>query len=71
MRLKVFVDALYLAFDADKEPTDLTVDEILVDFVPLSKLMAEQINLLRQYAKGRARLATSLPVERKLRRIAA
>jgi SpoVK/Ycf46/Vps4 family AAA+-type ATPase len=67
----VFVDALYVAFDADQEPTDLTVAEVLVDFVPLSKLMAEQIDSLRQWAKGRARLATSLGVERKLRRMEA
>jgi hypothetical protein len=33
--------------------------------------MAEQISGLRAWAKGRARLATSQPVESKLRRIAA
>ena len=56
---QVFIEALYQAFDGDREPTDLTVAEILIDFVPLSKLMAEQINGLRNWAKGRARFATT------------
>ena len=55
----MFVDALYQAFAADREPTDLTIAQVLNDFVPLSKLMNEQINGLRQWAKGRARMATS------------
>ena len=53
----VFIEALYLAFDAgEKEPTDLDIARVLTEFVPLSKLMAEQIGGLRQWAKGRARL---------------
>ena len=67
----VFIEALYLAFDAGKEPTDLDIARVLTEFVPLSKLMAEQIGGLRTWAKGRARLATSQTSERKLRRIAA
>ncbi len=55
----VFADSLYLAFDSDREPGDLDVAHILTEFVPLSKLMAEQITGLRNWAKGRARLATS------------
>jgi len=35
----VFADALFKAFEAGKEPTDLTVAEVLTEFVPLSKLM--------------------------------
>jgi len=66
-----FVEALYLAFDSEREPTDLDIAQVLTGFVPLSKLMAEQIGGLRNWAKGRARLATSLQSERKLRRIAA
>ena len=66
----VFIEALYLAFDAgEKEPTDLTIAEVLTEFVPLSKLMAEQIGGLRTWAKGKARLATSPGVERGLRRM--
>jgi AAA+ superfamily predicted ATPase len=66
-----FIEALYLAFDGEKEPTDLDIARVLTEFVPLSKLMAEQIGGLRNWSKGRARLATSQPSERKLRRIAA
>ncbi len=54
-----FVEALYLAFDREKEPTDLDIAGVLTEFVMLSKLMAEQINGLRQWSRGRARLATS------------
>jgi len=67
----VFVEALYQAFDGDKEPTDLTIAQVLTEFVPLSKTMAEQITGLRNWAKGRARVATSCPAEPKLRRLAA
>jgi ATP-dependent 26S proteasome regulatory subunit len=67
---QVFVEALYRAFDQGSEPTDLTIGEVLVDFVPLSKLMAEQISALRTWAKGRARAATTPSVDRKLRKIA-
>jgi SpoVK/Ycf46/Vps4 family AAA+-type ATPase len=62
----VFIDALFLAFDSGKEPTDLDIARVLTEFVPLSKLMAEQIGSLRNWAKGRARLATSPGVERGL-----
>lgn len=69
---QVFVNALYRGFTQDQEPTDFTIAEILTDFVPLSKLMVERINGLRQWAKGRARLATSTTqTEVKLRKIAA
>jgi SpoVK/Ycf46/Vps4 family AAA+-type ATPase len=56
----VFTDALFKAFETGKEPTDLTVAEVLTEFVPLSKLMAEQMTGLRNWVKGRARSATSL-----------
>lgn len=65
-----FVEALYLAFDAgEKEPTDLDIAGVLNEFVPLSKLMAEQIAGLRNWAKGRARLATSLLAEKRGRKM--
>jgi ATP-dependent 26S proteasome regulatory subunit len=71
----VFIEALYLAFDSgaegqEKEPTDLDIARVLTEFVPLSKLMAEQIGGLRNWSKGRARLATSQLSEGKLRKIA-
>jgi SpoVK/Ycf46/Vps4 family AAA+-type ATPase len=56
----VFVDAMFKAFETGKEPTDLTVAEVLTEFVPLSKLMAEQMTGLRNWVKGRARSATSM-----------
>ena len=66
-----FIDALYLAFERDQEPSDLTIAEILNDSVPLSKLMAEQIQGLRHWSKGRARAAASAsPKERTTRKIA-
>src|ERR1017187_3916856 len=58
----VFVESMFQSFDADQEPTDLTIASVLTDLVPLSKLMAEQIAALRGWAKGRPRLATSLVV---------
>ncbi len=60
-----FVEALYLAFDREKEPTDLDIAGVLTEFVPLSKLMAEQITGLKNWAKGRARLATSFEREKR------
>ncbi len=66
-----FVEALYAGFDQEQEPADLTIAQVLTDFVPLSKLMAEQISGLRNWARGRARYATSLVPEKGLRRLAA
>jgi len=68
---QVFIEALYQGFDQGSEPGDLTIGEVLVDFVPLSKLMAEQISGLREWAKGRARPATTPAPEPRTRRIAA
>jgi SpoVK/Ycf46/Vps4 family AAA+-type ATPase len=65
-----FVEALYQAFDGDIKPTDLTIAGVLTEFVPLSKLMAEQIGGLREWAKGRARMATSAVQDSRRRRIA-
>lgn len=67
----VFTEALHDAFDAGTEPADLSIASVLTTFVPLSEMMKEQLSSLRAWAKGRARPATSAPVERKLRRIAA
>jgi hypothetical protein len=70
-----FVEALYAAFDSggeagEKEPTDLDIAGVLTEFVPLSRLMAEQITSLRNWVKGRARLATSFEQEKRgLRKI--
>ena len=66
----VFVEAMFQSFDDNKEPTDLTIAGVLNDFVPLSKLMAEQISGLRSWAKGRARLATLPDQEKSGRKLA-
>jgi SpoVK/Ycf46/Vps4 family AAA+-type ATPase len=66
----VFVDAMFKAFGLCKEPTDLTVAEVLTEFVPLSKLMAEQMTGLRSWVRGRARSATLLERSEGGRRIA-
>jgi SpoVK/Ycf46/Vps4 family AAA+-type ATPase len=55
---QLFVDALHEAFSRRTEPTDLSIAMLLNDLVPLSKLMGEQIEALRKWAKGRARFAT-------------
>ncbi len=68
---QVFSEALYRGFDQDQEPTDLTIGEVLVDFVPLSKLMGERMSELRTWATGRARPATTLQSTRAHRKIAA
>ena len=68
---QVFVEALYRAFDLGEEPNDLTIGLALTEFVPLSKLMVEQLSGLRSWSKGRARPATTPAPEQKGRRIAA
>ncbi len=68
---QAFIDAMYASYADGNEPTDLAVSLVLNDLVPLSKLMAEQITALRTWAKGRARLATSVTSEKRERRIAA
>lgn len=67
-----FTEAMFLGFERDREPTNLDIAGVIIEFVPLSKQMAEQITAQRQWVKGRARLATSpaLP-ERRLRKLAA
>jgi len=67
----VFVESMFNAFERLKEPTDFDIAAVLNSFVPLSKLMAEQIAGLKQWAANRARPATSTPdaEERKLRKL--
>ena len=56
---QLFLDALYEAFSRRAEPNDLSIAGLLTDLVPLSRLMSEQIDNLRRWAKGRARRATA------------
>jgi SpoVK/Ycf46/Vps4 family AAA+-type ATPase len=66
-----FVDALFQGFDEEREPTDLTISQVLMELMPLSKLMTEQITGLRNWANGRARPATTAQPQRTLRKMAA
>jgi SpoVK/Ycf46/Vps4 family AAA+-type ATPase len=67
----VFSEALFTAFELNAEPTDLTIAGVLTTFVPLSKLMNEQISGLRRWAVGRAKVATAPVMERHGRKLAA
>lgn len=57
----VFNEALFVAFDHGCEPDTLDIVEQLGKdiFVPLSKMMAEDVKALQAWAKGRARLAST------------
>jgi len=65
----VVADSLYRAFDDDREPTTDDMHQALQDTVPLSRL-SDQVDALRKWAQGRARLATSPEAESHQRRIA-
>jgi SpoVK/Ycf46/Vps4 family AAA+-type ATPase len=67
----VFAEALFSAFENGAEPTDLSIAQVLTAFIPLSKLMNEQISGLRKWATGRAKVATASRIEEKRRKLAA
>ncbi len=54
----VVADSLFSAFAEDREPTTQDMQQALRDTVPLSRL-SEQVDMLRKWAKGRARPASS------------
>jgi len=56
---QAFVDSLYTAFAGSREPTDEDVTQALSSTVPLSRLMADQLDGLRRWAQGRTRPATT------------
>lgn len=58
-----FIDALYTAFDHGREPNLIDIAEQSEDFYPLSKLMAEDVDKLRKWGKGRARPVSTLKPE--------
>ena len=57
----VFLEAMFAAFERNDEPTEMDVASSMNSFVPLSRLMAEQIAGLKQWSVGRARPSTSTP----------
>ncbi|MBI5252615.1 MAG: AAA family ATPase [Desulfomonile tiedjei] len=66
---QVWIEAMHEAFQEKTEPSDLTISSVLNEFVPLSKLMGEEIEGLRRWAKGRARPATTPVIERRSRKL--
>jgi hypothetical protein len=56
---QIVVDGLYDGFARNAEPSTVSLAKITADSVPLSRLMAEPVKALRQWAQGRARCATS------------
>lgn len=68
----VFCEALFAAFEDDKEPDTLTVTRASADLVPLSRTMSKELETLRAWAQGRARLASARTMdEPKGRKLAA
>jgi len=55
----LFVESLFAAFDEDREPTTDSILELTKTVMPLSKTMGDQVNALRQWAQGRARMASA------------
>jgi len=66
---QAFVDALYIAFAGGREPTHEDVTQALASTVPLSRLMADQLDGLRQWAQGRTRPATTRSTTQPKRRL--
>ena len=66
----VYLEAMFAGFERQKEPTDLDIGVVVNESVPLSRLMAEQIAGLKQWAKGRARSATQVPASVGTRKLA-
>jgi AAA+ superfamily predicted ATPase len=65
----VVADSLYRCFPLNREPGTGDMLGALGDTVPLSRL-SDQVEILRKWAKGRARPATTPEPEAKTRRIA-
>ena len=68
---QAFIDALYAGFAKGQEPGMNDISAALAEAVPLSRLMSEQIQGLRKWAKGRARPASSIDPGSDGRKIAA
>ena len=56
---QVFIDSLYVAFAKHKEPNMSIVNGAILSSVPLSKMMGNKIDALRQWSAGRTRPASS------------
>ena len=58
---QALISALYEAFEHDREVTTADICQALHETVPLSVTMREEIDELREWAQGRARLASAAP----------
>ena len=56
---QAFVDSLYVAFDASRVVSTADVVKALGERIPLIKTQSEKLSKLREWAKGRARQASS------------
>ncbi len=65
------IDALYAGFAEGQEPNTKLICQVTAESIPLSKLMAEQIDELRKWATGRTRPATAPVQASRGRKIAA
>jgi SpoVK/Ycf46/Vps4 family AAA+-type ATPase len=61
---QAIIDAMFKAYSEDREVTLKDIETAASDTMPLSKTMAEDINKLRQWAKGRARYANKKLAEK-------
>ena len=68
---QAFKDSLFHAFARGGEPNDLIVMNAIGEQTPLSRLMKEEINALRKWAKSRCRVASQPQVEESSRRVLA
>ena len=66
---QAFIDSLYAGFAHEREPDMRDIQQALSESVPLSQLMAEQINALRKWSTGRCRMATATEPTSKSRKI--
>ena len=57
----LFIEGMYDAFADKKEPTTDQLVKLSAQTMPLSKMMAEQIENLRKWAEGRCRMASTKP----------
>src|SRR5206468_10971035 len=67
----LFCEALFAAFDEDKEPDELMIAALATETAPLSRTMATEIESLRRWAQGRARRASAPRILNTGRRLAA
>ncbi len=61
----LFSDAMFHAFDQNREPDNALLIQLANQAVPLSRMMSAEIKGLREWAEGKARRATSVEEKKK------